>query len=155
MTATRCRRVGGVVVASVPGEYRKAVRGPDWRAVSLAVRVAAGACQSCGRHVGNTARLQAGHLAAEHELWCLGLRERYLLDRRGLVALCKPCHGLFDLFVQRTRDVRWIGPHRLVRLLRWRLRPQVAEGLRRLARCRAVWLATILAETNGDGAGMP
>lgn len=155
MTATRTRRIGGVVVASLPGAYRKAVRGSEWRRVSLEVRVAAAGCQCCGRQVGNVSRLQAAHLAAEAELHALGpaVRATYLLDRRGLVALCKPCHGAFDVFMVGVRDARWLGERRLGRLHWWRGRPQVADGLRRLGRRRAVWLAVILGEVNGDGTG--
>lgn len=146
-------RIGGLLVDRPPEPYRPAVRGTDWEQVSLAVRVSAARCESCQRQVGTVSRLQAAHLVAEVELHAMGpgVRARFLLDRRGLVALCRACHGLFDLFTQRTRDVRWIGPHRLARLLQWRQRPQVAEGLRRLARCRAMWLAMILREVDGDG----
>lgn len=144
-------RIGGLILDQPPEPYRPAVRGTDWEQVSLAVRVSAGRCECCQRQVGTVSRLQAAHLVAEVELHAMGpgVRERYLLDRRGLMALCRACHGLFDLFTQRTRDVRWISPHRLARLLQWRQRREVADGLRRLAGRRAKWLAVIVAETDG------
>lgn len=138
---------GGLAVGPPPrGRYRPIHRGDAWREVSLWIRVSAGACECCQRRLISPARLHAGHLVAEVELWALGVRGRYLLDRRGLAALCKRCHEAFDVLVV---GVRRLAGRRVVRLRRWRER--YAADFRRLAGRRARWLATVLAETDGAG----
>jgi hypothetical protein len=103
--------------------YRKAYRGPGskWADVSLELRVVMHKCEACDRRPSSPARLQAAHLVSEYELFLLGLRERYLLDRRGLVALCRPCHRAFDLVAVGVLDERRMKP-RTVKRLRARYR---------------------------------
>src|SRR5438309_3447233 len=84
--------------------YRRAFRGPRWADVSITLRVEHNACEICRLRPREMHVLEAAHLVAEVELWALGLRDAYLVDRRGLACLCGSCHTAFDLVVCGVRD---------------------------------------------------
>jgi hypothetical protein len=133
--------------------YRKTYRGPgsQWTAVSLELRVVENECAVCGRRPSSPTRLQAAHLVSEFELFLLGLRERYLCDRRGLVALCRPDHRAFDLVVVGVFDERRLNP-RTVKQLRSRVR-RFAGQFHKLTVRRMRFLAAVLAEVDRADAG--
>jgi hypothetical protein len=133
--------------AAAAKPYRKSYRGPGspWPDVSLEVRVIIGECESCGRRPTSPTRLQAAHLVSEYELFLLGLRQRYLCDRRGLVALGRPCHWAFDLVA-----VGVLAEERMVPGMGKRLRARhrrFADRFHKLTVRRMRFLATMLVET--------
>jgi hypothetical protein len=124
--------------------YRRS-RGPAWDELSLELRVTANECGVCGCPPARPSPLPSAHLVRELELWLLGLRDRYVLDRRNLAVLCRRCHRALDLFI----DVygRRLTPRACARL-QGRFR-RYEPAFRRLLVQRMRFLVDALAETEG------
>jgi hypothetical protein len=128
--------------------YRKAHRGDRWRAVSIELRVTMNRCEVCDLRPREMYVLEAAHLVSEFEMFALGLRERFLFDRRGLSVLCSSCHTAFDLIVCGVRD-----PSRMTRLQAARARGRhrrFAREFRQLGVRRIRWAATMFREADGE-----
>jgi hypothetical protein len=127
-----------------PVKYRPKFRGREWRDVSTDVRVQAWRCEACDKRPRHLSELQGAHLVSERELHDLGLRDEFLLDRRGVVSLCPICHLVLDVLVVGVRDPRWLHPS-LVGRLRARLH-RYAPAFKELAWRRTRVLVAMLRE---------